>query len=199
MNKLKPDDSYYMSKAVEEVENALLACPEAIPIGAVLVIDGKVRSVGTNQRVQQSSIILHGETACLDNAGTGVTIEEFSRSTLYTTLSPCLMCAGTILRFNIPRVVIAENVNFEESELFLALKGVQVDVLNDEGCIVRMRQFIESYPEVWWGDITNDLRDGDKKRRTNGDRSTLPLTPDEAYKVCLALGFSKPERFPLPR
>ncbi|QDU29740.1 tRNA-specific adenosine deaminase [Anatilimnocola aggregata] len=147
-------DRQFLAQAVAAVDEALRLEPRAIPIGAVLVIDGVVRASGTNQRIQQNNPILHGETSCLQNTGTSITEPEFARSTLYTTLSPCYMCAGAALRFKIPRVVVAENRSFQESELLLRALGVEVTVLDDEGCYLRMKQFIEDYPDVWFGDIT---------------------------------------------
>ncbi len=147
-------DRKFLAQAVAAVDEELKTCPHAVPIGAVLVIDGEVRASGTNKRIQQGNPILHGETDCLQNTGVSVSEQEFARSTIYTTLSPCLMCAGAILRFKIPRVVIGENRNFEESELLLRALGVQVTVLDDAACHERMSAFIDEYPAVWNGDIT---------------------------------------------
>ncbi len=153
MNQLELDRQF-MAQAVAAVDEALRLEPRAIPIGAVLVVDGVVRASGTNQRIQQGNPILHGETSCLQNTGTSVSEAEFARSTLYTTLSPCYMCAGATLRFKIPRVVVAENRSFQESELLLRALGVVVNVLDDEPSYRRMKEFIEKYPEIWFGDIT---------------------------------------------
>ncbi|WP_425616013.1 nucleoside deaminase [Anatilimnocola sp. NA78] len=153
MNQLELDRKF-LAAAVAAVDEAVRLEPRAIPIGAVLVIDGEVRASGTNQRVQQGNPILHGETSCLQNTGTKITEREFARSTLYTTLSPCYMCAGASLRFKIPRIVVAENRSFQESELLLRALGVEVTVLDDAGCYERMKKFIADYPDVWFGDIT---------------------------------------------
>jgi cytosine/creatinine deaminase len=147
-------DRQLMQSVANDIKRELTLVPNAIPIGAALVIDGAVRARGCNQRVQQGNPILHGETACLQNAGTSIAAAEFSRATLYTSLSPCVMCAGAILRFKIPRVVIGENTTFQGEELLLKLKGVEVIVVDNADCIEMMRTFIRTYPEIWNDDIT---------------------------------------------
>ena len=187
-------DREFMQKAIAAVDAALTKCPNAIPIGAALVIDGESepRSVGKNQRVQRGSSVLHGETDCVENAGLSVSIEEYARATLYTTLSPCLMCAGTILRFNIPRVVIAENSNFEESELLLRVMGVEVNVLDDENCRRRMRDFIDEFPDVWNGDITDVRKSVNERRRKPVRVGSKTMTPEIAFEICKSLEFIVP-------
>jgi cytosine deaminase len=147
-------DRQLMQSVADDIKRELKLVPNAIPIGAALVIDGVVRARGCNQRVQQGNPILHGETACLQNAGVSIAAAEYARATLYTSLSPCVMCAGAILRFKIPRVVIGENTTFQGEELLLKLKGVEVVVVDNADCIALMRTFIATYPEIWNDDIT---------------------------------------------
>jgi creatinine deaminase len=120
------------------------------PIGSVIARDGEVLGEGHNQRVQQGDPIAHGEMDALRNAGRQ---RSYAGTTLYTTLSPCMMCAGTIVQFKIPRVVIAENVNFGGNEEFLRSHGVEVEVVGDARCIALMRRFIAERPELWNEDI----------------------------------------------
>lgn len=148
------NDRRLMQSVAADIQRELKLVPNAIPIGAALVIDGDVRARGCNQRIQQGNPILHGETACLQNAGTKITAAEYARATLYTSLSPCVMCAGAILRFKIPRVVIGENTTFQGEELLLKLKGVEVVVVDNADCIAMMKTFISTYPEIWNDDIT---------------------------------------------
>ena len=121
-----------------------------IPIGSVLVRRGSVLGSGHNQRVQLNNPILHGEMDCLVHAGRQ---DSYRDTVLYTTLSPCMMCSGTIVQFNIPRVVIGENENFGGNEQFLREHGVNVLVLGDPACIELMRRFINEYPNLWSEDI----------------------------------------------
>jgi creatinine deaminase len=135
------------------VEQAMIGLSEGgIPIGAVLVHGGELLGVGRNRRVQQGSVIRHGETDCLENAGR-LGAETYRNSVLYTTLSPCLMCAGTALLYRIPRVVVGENRTFESSEELLRSHGVRVDVLDDPQCREMMSRFIEEKPALWNEDI----------------------------------------------
>ena len=122
-----------------------------IPIGAVLVKNDMVIGKGHNQRVQQSNPILHGEMDCLQNAGR---MADYSGATLYTTLSPCMMCSGTIVQFKIEKLVIGENKNFEGNISFLKEHGVAVEILNDEETISLMTNFIFNNPELWNEDIS---------------------------------------------
>ncbi len=123
-----------------------------IPIGSVLVHKGKIIGRGHNKRVQKGSAILHGEMDALENAGR-LSAEVYRESELYTTLSPCSMCSGTILLYGIPKVFVGENVNFQGEEEWLRSRGVEVTVVNHEGCISLMRKFIEEKPELWNEDI----------------------------------------------
>lgn len=120
------------------------------PIGSVLARDGKVVSQGRNQRVQKGDPIAHGEMDALRKAGRQKTYRD---TTLYTSLSPCMMCSGTIIQFGIPRVVIGEAVNFGGNEELLRARGVEVIVVNDQDCIDLMDKFIEEKPELWAEDI----------------------------------------------
>jgi cytosine deaminase len=144
------DDRRWLAVAVEQ---ARIGWSEGgISIGAALVHDGELLSVGRNRRVQQGSVIRHGETDCLENAGR-LTARTYQASVLYTTLSPCFMCAGTALLYRIPRIVVGENRTFESSEELLRSHGVQVDVLDDEECRVLMQRLIAEKPELWNEDI----------------------------------------------
>ncbi len=120
------------------------------PIGSVLARGVEVVSQGRNQRVQKGDPIAHGEMDALRKAGRQKTYRD---TTLYTSLSPCMMCTGTILQFGIPRVVIGENKNFGGNEDFLISKGVEVILANDPDCIALMARFIEEKPELWAEDI----------------------------------------------
>ncbi|WP_347936462.1 nucleoside deaminase [Amylibacter sp. IMCC11727] len=120
------------------------------PIGSVLARGGAVVSQGRNQRVQKGDPIAHGEMDALRKAGRQKTYRD---TTLYTSLSPCMMCTGTILQFGIPRVVIGENTNFGGNEDFLRSKGVEVIVANDADCVDLMQRFITEKPELWAEDI----------------------------------------------
>jgi len=122
-----------------------------IPIGSVLVKNEEIIGKGHNQRVQQSNPILHGEMDCLQNAGRLV---DYSDTTLYTTLSPCMMCSGTIVQFNIKKVIIGENKNFEGNISFLEEHGIEVDILDDKETIELMTKFIKEKPELWNEDIS---------------------------------------------
>lgn len=140
----------FMQIAIAEAKQGLQE--GGLPIGSVLVHNGKVLGRGHNRRIQQGSTILHGEMDALENAGR-LPASIYKESILYTTLSPCAMCSGTILLYGIPKVVIAENQNFLGEESLLASRGVKLDVLNDDGCILMMSDFIEKNPELWNEDI----------------------------------------------
>ena len=120
------------------------------PIGSVLERAGKVVAQGRNQRVQKGDPIAHGEMDALRKAGRQSTYRD---TTLYTSLSPCMMCTGTIIQFGIPRVVIGEAVNFGGNEELLRSRGVEVIIANDQDCINLMTKFIEEKPELWAEDI----------------------------------------------
>jgi cytosine/creatinine deaminase len=123
-----------------------------IPIGSVLVIDGEIVGRGHNRRVQQGSAVLHAEMDCLERAGR-LTADEYRRSTLYSTLSPCDMCSGAVLLYGIPHVVIGEHESFRGPEDYVTLRGVHLDVRNDPRCIELMAAFIAEHPELWNEDI----------------------------------------------
>jgi cytosine/creatinine deaminase len=141
-------DRRHMRVAIEEAEKGL--AEGGVPIGAALVEDGAVVAAGRNRRVQQGDPIAHGEMDCLRTAGRR---SSYRNATLYTTLSPCMMCAGTIVQFKIPRVVVGENTTFGGNEAFLRSRGVEVVVLDDDRCRTLMRRFQAAHPEVWSEDI----------------------------------------------
>lgn len=122
-----------------------------VPVGSLLARGPTIVATGYNRRVQHGDPIAHGEMDCLRNAGRQATYRD---TTLYTSLSPCMMCAGTIVQFKIPRVVILENVNFGGNEDFLLSHGVEVRIVGDERCIALMRRFIEEKPDLWNEDIS---------------------------------------------
>lgn len=140
----------FMQAAIEEARQGL--AEGGIPIGAVIVHQGRIIGRGHNRRVQKGSAILHGEMDALENAGRQPAA-VYRSSVLYTTLSPCPMCCGAILLYGIPRVVIGENQTFMGEEELLRSRRVQVDVLQDEQCISLMEQFIAEKPELWNEDI----------------------------------------------
>ncbi len=140
----------FMQAAIEEAEAGL--AEGGIPIGAVIVHNGRIIGRGHNRRVQQGSAILHGEMDALENAGRQPA-SVYRESVLYTTLSPCPMCSGAILLYGIPKVVIGENQTFTGEEELLRSRGVQLEVLQDERCIRLMEQFIAEKPELWNEDI----------------------------------------------
>jgi len=123
-----------------------------IPIGSVLVYKGKIIGRGHNKRVQNGSVILHGEMDALENAGRQP-VSVYKDCTLYTTLSPCSMCSGTILLYGIPKVVIGENKTFLGEEELLMKKGVSISVVDNYECKELMKKFINEKPELWNEDI----------------------------------------------
>lgn len=123
-----------------------------IPIGSVLVHKGKIIGRGHNRRVQNGSAILHGEMDALENAGR-LPASVYKECTIYTTLSPCPMCSGTILLYGIPRVVIGDNRTFLGEEDLLKSRGVDVIVADDEECYALMQKFIAEKPQLWNEDI----------------------------------------------
>lgn len=144
-------DSYYMDLAIQQAEKS--RNEGGIPIGSVLVSnDGKILGAGHNQRVQRGSCILHGEMDCLENAGR-LTYSQYKNSTIYSTLSPCDMCSGTIILYKIPRVVIGEKATFEGPTEYLRSKGIEVVNLDSDKCKTLMKEFIEDKPELWNEDI----------------------------------------------
>jgi creatinine deaminase len=121
-----------------------------IPIGSALVVDGVLVAQGHNKRVQENNPILHGEMDCLNNAGR---VGNYRKAVIYSTLMPCYMCAGTIVQFKIPKVVVGESVNFPGAREFMESHGVEVIDLADSECIEMMRSFIEAEPGLWNEDI----------------------------------------------
>jgi len=123
-----------------------------IPIGSVLVHNGKIIGRGHNRRIQKGSPILHGEMDALENAGRQAA-KVYQESVLYTTLSPCAMCSGAILLYGIPKVIIGENKTYMGEEELLKSRGVEVHVLNNKTCIDMMENFIENHPKLWDEDV----------------------------------------------
>ena len=140
----------YMAAAIAEAEAGL--AEGGIPIGSVIVCDGEIIGRGHNRRVQQGSVVLHGEMDAFESAGRRPA-EVYRRSVLYTTLSPCPMCSGAILLYGIPKVIVGENRTFMGDEALLRSRGVEVEVLQDPTCTGMMRRFIEERPELWNEDI----------------------------------------------
>ena len=135
------------------IEQAKIGWSEGgVPIGAALVHNGEVLAVGRNRRVQMDSAIRHGETDCVERAGR-LPAKVYRESVLYTTLSPCFMCAGTAVMYEIPRIVIGENRTFEASEGWLRSRGITVDVVDDPDCIRLMKQMLDERPDLWLEDI----------------------------------------------
>ena len=123
-----------------------------IPIGSVLVIDGKVVGSGHNQRVQQGSAIRHAEMDCLENVGR-LKASDYQRAVLYSTLSPCDMCSGAVLLYGIKHVVVGENRTFKGPEEYVRSRGVNVEVLDNAECVALMEEFISAEPALWNEDI----------------------------------------------
>ena len=140
----------FLAAAIAEAKTGLQE--GGIPIGSVLVYEGKIIGSGHNKRIQNGSTILHGEMDALENAGR-LSASVYKNSILYTTLSPCAMCSGTILLYGIPQVVIAENINFKGEEDLLRSRGVKLEVLQDPRCIEMMKKFIQENDNLWNEDI----------------------------------------------
>jgi len=140
----------FLQAAIDEAKQGL--AEGGIPIGSVLVIDGAIVGRGHNRRVQRGSAILHAEMDCLENAGR-LTARDYRRSVLYSTLSPCDMCSGTVLLYRIPKVVIGENRIFQGPEDYVRSRGVDLEIRNDAECIRLMQEFAASRPELWNEDI----------------------------------------------
>lgn len=140
----------YLEAAINEAKTGLHE--GGIPIGSVLVHQGKILGKGHNKRVQQKSVTLHGEMDALENAGRQPA-SVYQESVLYTTLSPCPMCTGAILLYGIPKVVIGENRTFMGSEKLLRENGVEVIVVDDPTCVKMMEEFISKNPSLWNEDI----------------------------------------------
>ena len=140
----------FLKAAIEEAERGL--AEGGIPIGSVLVHNARILGRGHNRRVQKGSAILHGEMDALENAGRQ-SARVYRECTIYTTLSPCAMCSGTILLYGIPRVVIGENRTFMGEEALLRSRGVALTVVDDARCQELMAQFIRTNPTLWAEDI----------------------------------------------
>jgi cytosine/creatinine deaminase len=143
-------DRRFLDAAIEEARTGL--AEGGVPIGAALVVDGEVVATGRNRRVQMGSVIRHGETDCLENAGR-LRGSVYARATMYTTLSPCHMCTGSILLYGIPRVVLGENRTFLGAEDTLQAHGVEVINLDSEECAALMREVSDAHPDIWNEDI----------------------------------------------
>ncbi len=140
----------FLKAAIEEAKLGL--AEGGIPIGSVLVMDDKIVGRGHNRRVQRGSAVLHAEMDCIENAGR-LTAREYRHSVLYSTLSPCDMCSGTVLLYRIPRIVIGENKSFQGPEDYVRSRGVQLEIIQDAECIRLMEAFIKAEPELWNEDI----------------------------------------------
>ena len=144
------DDYRFMAEAINEAKKSLK--DGGIPIGAVLVEDGKVVGRGHNRLLQNNSTILHGEMDCIENAGR-LKGKNYQKSTLYTTLSPCTMCSGAIILYNIHRVVIGENTTLIGPEELLMENGVEVKVMGIDECRELLEKYIEENPQTWEAEL----------------------------------------------
>jgi cytosine deaminase len=140
----------FLDAAIRKAKEGLAS--GGIPIGSVLVIDGKIVGSGHNQRIQKKSPVLHAEMDCIENAGR-LAPEAYRRATLYSTLSPCDMCSGAILLYRIPKVIAGENRTFRGPEDYLRARGVEVTVCDDPTCVAMMEAFKREHPELWNEDI----------------------------------------------
>jgi cytosine deaminase len=140
----------YLNAAIQQAKKSL--SEGGIPIGSVLVHEGKIIGQGHNCRVQTGSAIDHGEMNCLRNAGR-LPAKVYGSCTIYSTLSPCPMCSGAIVLYKIPRVVVGENQTFLGAEDYMRSQGIQVDVVQDPECIQLMQDFIHANPQLWNEDI----------------------------------------------
>ena len=137
-----------MQAAIDQARMGL--AEGGIPIGSVLVRDGKIIARGRNKRVQEKNPILHGEMDCLNNAGR---MGSYRNTILYSTLMPCYMCAGTIVQFKIPKIIVGENKTFSGAENFMKQHGVEIIILDLKECYEMMNSFIEKNSELWNEDI----------------------------------------------
>ena len=143
----------WLAAAIDEARQGL--AEGGIPIGSVLVIDGEIVGRGHNRRVQKGSPILHAEMDCLENAGR-LKAADYARATLYSTLSPCDMCSGAALLYEIPRIVVGENHTFRGPEDWVVRRGVELVIVDDPDCRRLMEEFIAERPELWNEDIGVD-------------------------------------------
>ena len=140
----------FLKAAIDEAKQGL--AEGGIPIGSVLVIDGKIVGRGHNRRVQRGSAILHAEMDCVEKAAR-LTAHDYQRAVLYSTLSPCDMCSGMALLYKIRKIVVGENQTFQGPEDYLRSRGVELVVVNDPECIRLMKDFIQDNVELWNEDI----------------------------------------------
>jgi cytosine/creatinine deaminase len=140
----------FMQAALDEAKKGL--AEGGIPIGSVLVHEGKIIGRGHNRRVQEGSVIHHAEMNCLEQAGR-LPASVYQQCTLYSTLSPCPMCSGAALLYGIPKVVVGENVTFQGPEAYVRSQGVELTILQDPQCIALMEEFIRTQPTLWNEDI----------------------------------------------
>ena len=140
----------FLQAAIAEAKAGL--AEGGIPIGSVLVVDGRIVGRGHNRRVQQGSAILHAEMDAIENAGR-LKAADYRRAVLYSTLSPCDMCSGTALLYRIPKIVIGENRTFRGPEDYVRSRGVVVEVVDDAECVALMERFIREHPALWNEDI----------------------------------------------
>lgn len=140
----------FLEAAIDEARKSLAG--GGIPIGSVLVIDGRIVSRGHNQRVQRGSTVLHAEMDCLEKAGR-LKASEYQRAILCSTLSPCDMCSGAVLLYGIPKVLVGENYTFQGPEDYLRSRGVEIVVVDSDDCRHLMEAFVEAHPELWKEDI----------------------------------------------
>ncbi len=148
MRKIVHDE--FLKAAIEQAKKSY--AEGGIPIGSVIVHNNKIIGAGHNKRVQEGSVVLHGEMDALENAGRQKA-SIYKECTLYTTLSPCPMCSGTILLYGIPKVIIGENKTFMGEEQYLQSHGVEVTVMDNDECYQLMTTFINEKPELWNEDI----------------------------------------------
>jgi creatinine deaminase len=140
----------FMRAALDQAKRGM--AEGGIPIGSVLVIDGKIVGRGHNRRVQKGSAILHAEMDCIESAGR-LKASDYQRAVLYSTLSPCDMCSGAALLYKMPKIVIGENTTFRGPEEYVHSRGVELIILNAPECIKLMEDFIAAKPELWNEDI----------------------------------------------
>ena len=160
------DNNVFMKIALQEAKKGY--SEGGVPVGCVMVEKGKVIALGHNRRVQDGNPIAHGEMDCIKNAGRRA---NYKGITLYTTLSPCMMCSGTIIQFGIKKVVIGENENFAGNISFLKENNVDVLLMNDPECINLMKKFIREKPDLWNEDIA------ECKRRAKNVQKNPPYSP----------------------
>ena len=145
---MTPDDARWIARTYDLARQG--ASEGGVPVGSVLVLDGELVSEGYNRRQQDRAVIYHGEMDAIRRAGLDV---PWSRTTLYTSLSPCMMCAGTIVQFRIPRVVIGDATNFGGNEDFLRQRGVDVAVDENPELVTFFAEWRAAHPAIWNGDI----------------------------------------------